>query len=82
MAMVVGVHQFERLFREAAGLDIDKDDLRRLDDFANQKLYDLLLRGQANAKANSSDLIEPWDIPITKGLQVHIRELAFFFPLH
>ncbi len=74
MAAVIGVHQFERLFREAAGIDVDKDDLRRLDDFVNQKLYDLLLRGQANAKANDRDLIEPWDIPITKGLQERVDE--------
>ena len=64
-----GVARFERFFRAAAGLDVDKDDLRRFDDFVNDKIYDLLLRGQANAKANGRDVLEPQDLPITKGLQ-------------
>jgi hypothetical protein len=34
-----------------------------------KKAYDLLLRGLANAKANGRDVIEPWDLPITKGFQ-------------
>ena len=67
-----GVARFERFFRAAAGLDVDKDDLRRFDDFLNDKIYDLLLRGQANAKANGRDVIEPQDLPITKGLQESI----------
>ena len=29
MAKIIGVSKFERLFREAAGLDVDKDDLAR-----------------------------------------------------
>jgi hypothetical protein len=45
--------------RRAAGLDVDKGDLRRLRDFINQKLYDLLVLGQAVAKANNRDIIEP-----------------------
>jgi len=69
-----GVARFERFFREAAGLDVDKDDLRRFDDFVNDKIYDLLLRGQANAKANGRDVIEPQDLPITKGLQESIND--------
>jgi hypothetical protein len=71
---LMGVSRFERFFREAASLDVDKDDLRRYNDFVNQKVYDLLLIGQATAKANSRDIIEPWDLPITKGLQESIRE--------
>ncbi len=39
---LMAVDRFERLFREAAGLDVDKSDLRRLNDFVNQKTYDLL----------------------------------------
>src|SRR5918997_6028824 len=71
---LMGRSQFERFFRAAASLDVDKDDLRRYNDFVNQKVYDLLLIGQATAKANSRDIIEPWDLPITKGLQESIRE--------
>jgi hypothetical protein len=42
-------------------------------DFVNDKIYDLLLRGVANAKANGRDIIEPHDLPITKGLQESIH---------
>jgi hypothetical protein len=66
---VMNIAKFERFFRLAAGLDVDKEDLRRYSDFVHKKAYDLLLRGQANAKANGRDVIEPWDLPITKGLQ-------------
>jgi hypothetical protein len=40
----------------------------------NEKIYDLLVRGQAAAKANGRDIIEPFDPPITKGLQERIHE--------
>jgi hypothetical protein len=69
MAAVMAISKFERLFRAAAGLDVDKEDLRRHTDFVNRKIYDLVLRGEANAKANERDIVQPWDLPITKGLQ-------------
>lgn len=69
MASTTGIPRFQRLFRSAAGLDVDKTDLRRFEEFVNRKIHDLLLRGVANAKANGRDVIEPWDLPITKGLQ-------------
>lgn len=68
-----GIADFERFFREAAGLDVDKDDLRRFDEFVNERIYDLLLRAVANAKSNGRDVVEPQDLPITKGLQESIR---------
>ena len=71
---VTAIARFERFFRSAAGLDVDKSDLRRYSDFVNDKLYDLLLRAQAAAKANGRDVIEPHDLPITKGLQERIHE--------
>jgi hypothetical protein len=70
---VMGVAKFERFFRVAAGLDVDKQDLKRYSDFVNHKIYDLLIRGQAAAKANERDVIEPFDLPITKGLQESIH---------
>jgi hypothetical protein len=70
---VVGVARFERFFRRAAELDVDKDDLKRYSDFANRKLYDLLLIGQATAAANGRDIIAPHDLPVTKGLQENIH---------
>jgi hypothetical protein len=70
---VTGIARFERFFRVVASLDVDKSDLRRFDEFVNQKIYDLLLRGVANAKANGRDVIQPQDLPITKGLQESIH---------
>jgi hypothetical protein len=71
--MVMSIPKFERFFRAAGSLDVDKEDLRRYDEFVNHKIYDLLLRGQANAKANERDIIQPHDLPITKGLQESIH---------
>jgi Domain of unknown function (DUF1931) len=70
----IGVSNFERFFRAAASLDVDKDDLRRYEDFVNRKVRDLLLIGRAAARANGRDVIEPWDLPITKGLQETIHD--------
>lgn len=66
---VMNVARFERFFRAAAGLNVDKEDLRRYSEFVHRKVYDLLLRAQATAKANGRDVIRPFDLPITKGLQ-------------
>lgn len=73
---VMGVAKFERFFRSAAGLSVDKQDLKRYSDFINHKIYDLLVRGQATAKANGRDIIDPHDLPITKGLQECIHAFA------
>lgn len=66
---LTNIARFERFFRRAAGLDIDKEDLRRYEEFVHRKIYDLLLRGEANAKANGRDVLQPSDLPITRGLQ-------------
>jgi hypothetical protein len=68
------IARFERLFRAAASLDVDKSDLKRHEEFVHRKIYDLLLRGQAIAKANARDVMQPFDVPITKGLQERIHE--------
>jgi hypothetical protein len=70
----MSVAKFERFFRITAGLDVDKQDLRRFSEFVNHKVYDLLIRGVAAAKANGRVIIEPFDLPITKGLQERIHE--------
>ena len=72
--MVMGVAQFERLFRHAAGLDIDKSDLRRLEDFINEELHGLLLMAQRLAKMNGRDVITEADVPLTKGLQESMHQ--------
>ncbi len=70
---VGGINQIEHLFRKAAGVDIDKSDVKRYYDFVDHKVRDLLLIGQAVASANNRDIVEPWDLPITKGLQESIH---------
>jgi hypothetical protein len=70
----IGVSNFERFFRAAASLDVDKDDLRRYEDFVNRKVRDLLLISRAAARAYGRDVLEPWDLPITKGLQETIHD--------
>jgi hypothetical protein len=72
--MVMAVAKFKRLFRLAAELDVDKDDLKRHNDFIGEQLYDLLLTAQGTAKANARDIIEWRDLPLTKGLQETIHE--------
>jgi hypothetical protein len=73
---VMAVSKFEHFFRIAASLDVDKDDLKRYSDFVHQKLYDLLIRGEATARANGRSIIKPFDLPITKGLQESIHQFV------
>jgi hypothetical protein len=75
---IMNVARFERFFRAAAGLDVDKEDLRRYDEFVNNKIHDLLLRAQAAAKTNDRDVILPSDLPITKGLQESMHAFREF----
>jgi hypothetical protein len=70
---VMGFTKFERFFRAAGGVDVDRDDIKRYLDFVNDALYDLLLIGQATAKANVRDVILPCDLPVTKGLQESVH---------
>jgi Domain of unknown function (DUF1931) len=63
------IPRFQRLFHLAAAIHIDKADIKRYEEFVDHKIYDLLLRGEENAKASGAHLIESWNLPITKGLQ-------------
>ncbi len=72
--MIMGIAKFERLFRVAAQLDVDKDDLKRLSEFVNGKVHDLMRMGVVAARANERDVIRFYDLPITKGLQESIHE--------
>ena len=74
MVPAMTVDKFERFFRAAAGLDVDKNDLKRYSDFVNRKIYDLLIRGKAAATENGRDIIQPSDLPITKGLEESIHQ--------
>jgi histone H3/H4 len=73
-SQVMSVAKFERFFRTAAGLDVDKQVLKRYSDFINRKIDDLLVRAEAVAKANGRAVIQPFDLPIIKGLQQSIHE--------
>jgi histone H3/H4 len=73
LMMAMSVATFERLFREAGDLDVDKSDLKRYQEFARDKIADLLTIAQARAKADDRDVIESRDLPITKGLQESIH---------
>jgi hypothetical protein len=75
MAMgLMAIPRYERFFRSVAEIDVDKDDLKRFSNFVFEQVYDMLIMGQATAKANLRDVIEPWDLPITKGLQERVHE--------
>lgn len=76
MTVIAGIPRIERLLREAAGLDMDKSDLRRHEEFVNRKIHDLLQRGCAIAKANGRDVVLPCDLPVTGGLQHCIHEFG------
>ncbi len=71
--VVISVASFERFFREAADLDVDKSDLKRYQGFVRDKIADLLTIAQARARADDRDVIESRDLPITKGLQESIH---------
>jgi hypothetical protein len=73
MPHVMSAAKFEHFFRATAGLDVDKADIDRYDDFINDEIAGMLIRGQASAKMNLRDVIEPQDLPITKGLQENIE---------
>ena len=76
--MVMGIKQFQRLFREAARLNIDKNDVKRLSNFVGKRLRNLLILGQVAANINGRDIIDYQDIPITGGLQQAIRDFKEF----
>ncbi|MHA6795478.1 DUF1931 family protein [Pseudonocardia bannensis] len=71
---VSGTAQFERFFRSVAGIDVDKEDLRRFHEFIDEKVDDMALAGSITAKWNGRDVVQPPDLPITKGVQERIRE--------
>ena len=70
---VMGFVKFEQFFRAAGGVSVNREDVKRYLDFVNDAIYDLLIIGQATAKANARDVIEPWDLPVTKGLQESVH---------
>ena len=72
---VMSISAFESFFRLEASLNVDKADLDRYNDCITRKVNDLLIRGEATARANARDVIEPHDFPITRGLQESMQAL-------
>jgi hypothetical protein len=73
---IMGAVRFQQFFRAAAEIDVDRNDLKRYNDFVNDRVYDLLIMAQACAKSNSRDIIQPTDLPVTKGLQESMHQFV------
>ena len=71
---VIAVSRFEHFFRAAAGLDVDKADLKRYSDFVNRKLYDMLIVAEAAAKSNRRDIISPGTCPSPKDCRKALHD--------
>lgn len=73
-----GIPVFERFFRSAASIKIDKNDVRRFREFVDEQIDDLAIAGRNSAKWNGRDVVAAQDLPITKGLQERMREFDKF----
>jgi len=71
---IAGVKKFEKLFRRAGSMDVDKNDIVRLNEFINKAIYRLLETGMKKAKLNGRDVLWYSDLPITQGLENNIEE--------
>ena len=74
MSHPTGIPLFERFFRSAAGIKVDKNDLRRFQEFVDEQIDGVSIAGRDAAKWNGRDVIEPQDLPITRGVQERMRE--------
>ena len=74
MAGPPGIPIFERFFRSAAQLKMDKNDIKRYREFVDAMIDDIAIAGRNCARWNARDVIAPMDLPITKGLQERMRE--------
>jgi len=66
---ILGFKKLEELFRTFGSLDIKKGHAKALTDIIEQKLVDLMIAGERNAKMHNMDVITEENLPITKGLQ-------------
>ena len=72
--MIIGYNRLKEFLRRSAGLDIDKNDMKRLTDLIGKKLNDLLVIGVRNASYNNRDIIMEPDLPLTKGFLEHMQD--------
>ncbi|ANS28653.1 hypothetical protein R1CP_19855 [Rhodococcus opacus] len=70
---VMGEATFGHVFREVADIEVDRTDLPQCDAIVTDTLYRLLLTGQASAAIARRYIIEPEDLPITRGLREDIH---------
>ncbi len=73
MKNLMGISKFEKLFRLVGGLDIDKNDIVRLNDFVDKITIRLLETAIKNTSLNSRDVIWMSDLPITEGLEKSVK---------
>lgn len=78
MSDIFGANRLEELVRRMSGLTFDRNDLDRLTEIADDKLYDLLLVGVRNASYNGRDLIMEPDLPLTRGLRESMEDFALY----
>lgn len=69
---VVGFTKLQAIFRKGASLDIAKGHAKDITDIVDQKVHDLLVAGERNAKYNGRDVIWISDVPITVGFEKSI----------
>ena len=73
---VMGFTKFERLFRAAAEVRVDRDDIKAYLDFVEDVIYDLLIIGQAKGYQHdsiSSAMAALYDIGRQSGNSVYGR---------
>jgi hypothetical protein len=78
MSGVFGANRLDELVRRMSGLTMDSNDLDRLTEFVNGKLYDLLLIGVQNASHNNRDLVVERDLPLTRGLRESMKDFVLY----
>lgn len=70
---VMDVAMFGQVFDEVAGIEVDGTDPPLFNAIVTDTLHRLLLTGQASAAAHRRYIIEPEDLPVTRGLRENIR---------
>lgn len=73
---VMNVSTFQRFFREAASLHVDRSDLKRFTEFIDKQAHDVAIVARDTARWNGRDVVEPADLPLTRGLQECMREFT------
>jgi hypothetical protein len=69
MTHPMGNSAVRTLLHSAAGIKVDKNDLRRFGEFVDEQIDTIAIAGRDAARWNGRDVIVPQDLPITKGVQ-------------